>query len=214
MPSALSMTHGLRGLLLGAAIAAVPLLLPGGVSAAGPQAATADQAVPLTQPMSGHLDPNSAGSFAYYSFSYPGDQSTVTIDLNVAPDDPTLLPLTGFNVYGPRPGQVYATGGIQNDLDPDVSGNVISSDPGTYVVQVYNYNPQNPIDFTVWIDGMAAQPVTGTPAPAAVGDQRLALVEEVIVDPEGVEADRLGLPRQRAKLGPADRPTGEVLAEA
>jgi hypothetical protein len=84
--------RGWRRLAAGAAIALLPLLSPGQLFAAGPQAATADQALPLTQPLSGHLGAGLGGQFAYYSFVYPGDQSTVTIDLEVRPDDPALLP--------------------------------------------------------------------------------------------------------------------------
>jgi hypothetical protein len=122
------------------------------------------------QIVNGGLEGNSGGRFAYYKFTYKGDQSTVTINLQIEPDDALILENAGFRIYGPTPGKEYAKGGAQKGLVPNVAGNLIGIEAGEYVVQVYNYNPQTPIGFALVATGLSVQPqsqVAPAPAPAA-----------------------------------------------
>jgi uncharacterized cupredoxin-like copper-binding protein len=114
--------------------------------AGSPDNALSVAAVPT---LSGHLEAGTKGHFAYYAFTYPGDQSAATVNLQASSDDAVVRGNVGFNVYGPQRGKVYATGGAQPGMEPNVSGNLISGDAGTYLVQVYNYDPDQAIDFTI-----------------------------------------------------------------
>jgi L-fuconolactonase len=87
------------------------------------------------------------GNVATYPITYPGDMSVYTIGLQVFPDDAAVLQNVGFKVFGPQAGKTYITGGPQPGLRPNVAGNLISSDPGPYTIQVYNYDRSTPIDF-------------------------------------------------------------------
>ena len=99
----------------------------------------------------GHLQPG--GSVATYTIAYPGDKSVYTIGLQVSPDDANVLRNAGFKVFGPKPNITYATGGAQPGLRPNVAGNLISSDAGSYTIQVYNYDPITPIDYELSLAG-------------------------------------------------------------
>jgi hypothetical protein len=158
--------------LLGAvAVVAATLAPAASALAADPQAGSPDQAVALDKQLSGSLGPG--GNFAYYRFHYPGDSSVATINADFIPDDPFILQQVGFNVYAPD-GSLVVKGGAQPGSIPDVLANVIDDDPaavGDYIVQVYNYDPSRPVDFTVWTTGSAQAPTTPAsqpaPAPAA-----------------------------------------------
>ncbi len=98
--------------------------------------------------LSGHLLRGTRGHFDTYELSYPGDQSVYTINMQVFPDDAGVLRNVGFKVYDPT-GKVAGQSGAQQSLKPNVSGNLISGIKGTFVVQVYNYDPDQDIDYTL-----------------------------------------------------------------
>ena len=158
----------LRG--VGAAAVLASALGPAaGALAADPQAVAPEQAIRLDRPLSGHLDGGGGGHFAYYKFFYPADGTTVTVNLEVRPDDPAVLPNVGFHVYAPD-GKLEVSGGDQTGLVPDVSGDVSTADPaekGEHVVQVYDYDPGAAIDFTLSLAGSAVAPAPVAPAPPA-----------------------------------------------
>jgi hypothetical protein len=132
--------------------------------------------------LSGALDPappggwaGSANRFAYYKFTYDGNNRLVTINMQIWPDDGTILDQSGFVLYGPKtagnPSFTYVVGGPQPKLSPNLSGDLISQDAGEYVIQVYNDSPVR-IDYQIWVNGLPAQPVAApaaaaAPAPAA-----------------------------------------------
>ncbi len=146
-----------------------------------PDNSTPDGAAPLRpgQPASGTLAPSAGGSFAYFQLVYPGDGSTLEIDLQVDPDDAAVLANAGFRVYGPLPGRDYAsklylTGGQRVGSTPNVSGNLVSTVPGLYVVQLYSYAAQATVAYTLSVPGLPPQPPPGpapyvSPAPTTVG---------------------------------------------
>ena len=158
----------LRG--VGAAAVVVWALGPAaGALAADPQAVAPEQAIRLDRPLSGHLNAGGGGRFAYYKFFYPADGTTVTLNLEVRPDDPAVLPNVGFHVYAPD-GKLEVSGGDQTGLVPDVSGDVSTADPaekGEHVVQVYDYDPGAAIDYTLSIAGMPVVVAPAAPAPVA-----------------------------------------------
>jgi len=144
---------GLAGVAAAVALTAAPAF-------ADTNAATAGPALTPDRPLSGHLEasPDRQGRFAYYTFDYPGDRSVYTVNLKVTPD--RTMDLVGFRVYGPEPDRVYAQGGWQPGLDKhsdddvpttrwNVSANLINLTPGTYVVQVFDWEPKIPIDYQI-----------------------------------------------------------------
>ena len=152
--------RSLRILAVAAVIAAA--LAPMSALAADPQASAPAQAIALDRQMTGSLAPN---GFAYYKFFYPGDGTVATVNMNVTPDDAHLLQNAGFNVYDPF-GNLIVTGGAQPGLTPDISADVIDSDPafkGDLVIQVYNYDPNRAFDYSIALNGVPQQPA---PAPA------------------------------------------------
>src|SRR5579884_2545442 len=81
--------------LVGALLGALPG--PTVVQAADPMGPTADQAVQLVdRPLSGHLDANASGSFAFYKFWYPADGTTATVKVDIVPDDIFILQHAGI----------------------------------------------------------------------------------------------------------------------
>ena len=160
---------------IAAACLAVLLIWPATVAgAADPQSADPAAAVALTGRLQGSLAAAPAGGwrgsiqhFAYYAFQYPGDERTVTVNMQVYPDDETILDQVGFVVYGPRtlqdPMFAYVEGGVQPRQAPNVSANLISKDAGSYLVQVRN-DARVPVYFTIWADGlMAGMATIGAP---------------------------------------------------
>jgi hypothetical protein len=146
--------------------------------AADPQSASSDNPVQLPDDgLIGTLSGNVDGRFAYYSFVYPGDNSLVSINLEVDPDVGSVLSNVGLEVYGPKAGVLYAKGGAQARLLPNMSANIATYDRGTYLVKVSNYNRDVPISFGIWATGLPPQPTpvatekpaapAATPAPAA-----------------------------------------------
>jgi L-fuconolactonase len=172
--SGLTRREIVRGVVgAGAALLGAHLLAPG-ASAAGT--------------VKGQLRPG--GQVATYTITYPGDKSVYTIGLQVFPDDATVLQNAGFKVFGPKADRTYVTGGAQPGLRPNVSGNLISTDPGSYTIQVYNYDPNTPIDYELslasnrpegeQVTGAVATPLDlGGPGAAAGGS---ASPGEVLVD--------------------------------
>jgi hypothetical protein len=125
-----------------------------GVAPSGPTNTTGDTAQPISGKHEGVLDAGGR-DFRYFSFEYPGDESVATINMQVTPDETLLLQSVGFRVYGPRTDKGPAIAGVRQGLVPNLSLDVINRDPGTYVVQVYNYDPVRPVPFQLW---MTAKP--------------------------------------------------------
>ena len=192
--------------LIGAAALVLALLVPAtAAGAADPQSSDASSPAALAGRLQGTLGPAPAGGwagatdhFAYYAFEYPGDESTVSVNLQVYPDDETILDQVGFELYGPRtiqdPGFVYVAGGGQPKQIPNVSANLISRDKGTYLVQVHN-DSSVPIYFTIWADGLPqslapAPPISVVPAPAgpSIAVPAAPAVAPPVVQPIGAQS--------------------------
>lgn len=146
-----------------------------------------------------------AGRFAFYTFQYPGDGSTLTVEAEITPGDPVSASRAGVSIYGPTAGKLYATAG-QTGTHPSHRAEFSSSEAGTYVLQVFNYNV-TPIRYDVAIAGLPPQPSptplptaseptgaqpTPTPTPLAVGENTTA--ERAIVLSGPVEGTLRGDP--------------------
>lgn len=156
--------HAFRqGLRPGLIAVAAALLLPFPALAAstGATGNSPSNPIPLTSPVQGSLAGNSGGSFAYYQFSYPGDGSTVALTLTADNTVPLNTGSAGLNVY--QGGALVATSGRYTDNSDLTLFFSHSNDPA--IVQVYNYDPANSIDFSVSAQGLPAQ--TATVAPSA-----------------------------------------------
>lgn len=180
----MSLFQRIRGKLIGVVgVGLVASSLMGVTSAFAedPIGRTGDKAMALSGKLTGTLPADSGGSFAYYNFYYPAKGPAATVNLQILPDDPALLQNAGMVIYGPQAGREYFRGGQQPKLYPNVSGNIISSDPndsGTYVVQVFSYNAGTPLTFEIWLEGVptpvsanpvaAVPPIGATPVPGAV----------------------------------------------
>ena len=106
-------------------------------------------AAPLRPEQSGQLTGDRGGAFVYYRFTYAGGAS-VTLELQVRPPNASGV---GLRLYGPH-GEV-------------AGGN--ATEPGDYLLQVYNYQPGLVADYTLIARGLPAQPAPPPPAPPSPG---------------------------------------------
>jgi hypothetical protein len=136
--------------------APMPAPAPAAAPAPTTQATAAPAAADDANGNSGRLSPG--GNFAGFEFNYPGDDSVFTLNMHVTPDDPFVLQNVGFAVYNPN-GDLVVRGGAQPGLFNNISANVISKTPGTYFVQLYNYDPQTTIDYSIVL--LTAPPTIG-----------------------------------------------------
>lgn len=118
---------------------------------------------PLTGPVSGRLVGNTGGAYALYQFSYPGDGSTVMLTLSTDNAAPLNSGAAGVNVYqnGARVTTASPSGPFQ------VMAVFSSSTAGPVVAQIYNYDPVNPINYTLTPQGLSTQPAASTATASA-----------------------------------------------
>jgi hypothetical protein len=120
------------------------------VEAAAPEAPVVDDAVeePVV-PLSGLLVGSPAGTFGMHTFSYPGDESDLTVTMTAPPLDPSFAGTTGFKIYDPA-GHLVAEGTLRATLwerDATLSSDVA----GEYLVLVYNYAEGMELSYTLTI---------------------------------------------------------------
>src|SRR5438067_1688510 len=146
---------------------AVALIAAGSLGAPAAQAvddnSTADHPAAFTGSASGAIPGGGGGHFAFYKFSYPGDQRKVTINLNAQPNDFEILQYVGNKVYGPT-GHEYLSVGSVKDATPNATGDLATTEPGEYTIQVYNYAPNTDVVVTFQL---AASNLPPQPTPAA-----------------------------------------------
>lgn len=102
-------------------------------------------AAPLQPEQSGKLTGDRGGAFDRYRFTYPSDGPKVTLELQVRPANAKGV---GMRLYGPR--------GEVTDRVP--------TEPGDYLLQVYNYEPGLAAEYTLVARGLPAQPAAAAPA--------------------------------------------------
>ena len=109
-------------------------------------------AIPLRGVKAGTLAAGSSGTFRYYKFR-AGAQSTIWIDMQVEPDDESILHLAGFKLYGPTQGKEYLQSEARRGKSPNAAGELWVTENGWYVLQVYNYAPNTAINYRVSVRG-------------------------------------------------------------
>jgi hypothetical protein len=143
----------------GAIIAAHLALAPTLASAAQGNNTPAT-AVVLSGTVSGDIaaaPPNlGSGREAFLTFQYPGDGSSVRVDVEITPGDLASASHAGFKIYGPTGGKQYAEGG-QTGRHPSHEAEFSSTEAGTYLVEVFNYNV-TPIHYQATATGLPPQP--------------------------------------------------------
>jgi hypothetical protein len=152
-----------------AAGAIVALSLVTGAMAANADGKSASTALPLSGLATGSIAGSSAGSYAFYTFGYPGDGSTGTLSYTISPNDPVTDNAVGVNIY--QGSTLLASGnGLGN---PPGTGSLAfsSTTPGPILVQVYDYGQGLPANFQLQVQGVpGVAPIATTPrspAPAA-----------------------------------------------
>jgi hypothetical protein len=117
--------------------------------------------------VAGAVTGSRAGAFAYYSINYLGDRSVVTIELRFAPADAVTKSGFGFNVYGPYAffiGQGMSMG--DEGGDGVLQLQYADDNPATWLVQVYNYLPNQTVAYGIVAKGLRVpQPTQPAPAP-------------------------------------------------
>lgn len=142
------------------------LAMNGTVAAAQSDNAQQPEAIADSTSQSGTLTGSRAGSFAYYALQYPGDQRVVSIRMEFAPGDPATSTGVGFNVYGPNGFLI----GPMLSTDPGVLRLEYSdNNPATWLIQVYNYVPDQTVTFTLTTTGLSDSQTQ--PAAAATPEQ-------------------------------------------
>ena len=189
----------IRRAAAGLAAALVLSLAPVAVQAAPND--TPATAVVLAGTVAGDLPaapPNlGAGRQAYLRFEYPGDDSSVTVSVDITPGDLVSASHAGVKVYGPTGGKLYAEGG-QTGTHPSHEATFSSTEAGTYLVEVFNYNV-TPVHYEATATGLPPQQAapaaaasgapTGTGAPAGETSAQPAAPTPVPVGSNGA-ADR------------------------
>ena len=126
-----------------------------------------ERARTLTASQGVSIPGGSGGHFAYYKFSYPGAWP-VKLELDPGTTDVLFLKNAGFKVYGPEPGKEYLTNKFDwNERLWLGTADFWTNDKGTFLIQVYNYNPHAEpfFNFTLRVTGLPPQAVVATPVP-------------------------------------------------
>jgi hypothetical protein len=102
-----------------------------------------EQSIALTEANGsgdGTLPGGPGGRFRYFRFEARVNVD-VTVRLRLSSVDPAVVRYVGFRVYGPDPGKEYFASQYNPDLKGEVLGTFRGPVPGTYYIQVNNYNP-------------------------------------------------------------------------
>jgi hypothetical protein len=105
-------------------------------------------AIPLVGVQQGTLEGGSGGHFRYYKFQV-GAGSTISVDMQVDPDDSAILAVAGYKLYGPQAGREYLQSQGNKGKTPNATGDLYVPDSGQYVLQIYNYSPNTKISYSV-----------------------------------------------------------------
>jgi len=135
-----SIIRGALSALALAALAATPTFAASAAPAPGPLSIPPDQAVTFQVPAS----PN--GFTRDWTFSYPGDNSNITVNAEVTGLDPSFQTAVGFKVFDvshqSAPVETATLQSNQKQNDPQgIEFNYSSGTPGTVTVQLFSYAP-------------------------------------------------------------------------
>jgi hypothetical protein len=133
--------------------AAAPAPAPAPPQAAPPAAASgngtsASSPIALSEPVNGVIQGSSAGSYQYYSATYPGDSSTRTVTFSFAPSGPDAANALFVNVY--QAGNLIVSGqGTSTSTIGVLTVSYDSASASPILIQVANYNAATPISYTI-----------------------------------------------------------------
>ena len=128
-----------------AAAAAAPAPAP---SATPAPAGSASNPIPLKGPATDMLPGNLYGSFAYYTFDYPGDGSTQSVTLNFSPSGAEVANAVFVTLYQ-NGAQLAAGQGTQTPTPGQLVVSFSSTNAGPVLVQLANYNLDATISYTI-----------------------------------------------------------------
>jgi hypothetical protein len=151
-----------RSLLLLVGLALVVMMAIGTTSADVSHDPAAPVTIPYDQSYDFTLWGSRAGSFAYYSFEYPGNGSVITIELDMAPGDPAALQGLGFNVYGFN-GYLIGSGTRSLNITDRKVLQWADQNRGPWLIQVYNYLDGVPATFHLGVQGLPGPAPTPHP---------------------------------------------------
>lgn len=121
---------------------------PAASSASTSANGSASRPFSLTGAMSGSLPGNSAGSYVYYSRSYPGDGSTASVTLTFSPNGADVA--NGIYVVAYQNGsQIASAHGTDATTPGSLSISYSSTTSGPVVLQIGNYNPDATISYSI-----------------------------------------------------------------
>jgi hypothetical protein len=106
------------------------------------------KALPLTTSASGTLAGNPAGSFAFYTFNYPGDGSTQSVTLNYSPGGVDVGNAITLSVFQ-NGTQLVSDSGDHASAPGQLTVSFSSTTAGPVLVQIGNYNPSPTITYTI-----------------------------------------------------------------
>lgn len=156
---------GLRHALVAASAASL-LVLPAVANAASvppTSSGSAANPTPLSGTVQGHLTGNSGGAYDYFQFMYPGDGSTVTLNLTTTDATPLNIGAAGLNVY--QDGVLLTTSSANGPFAADAI--FTSNTRGPIVVQLFDYDPTSSFNFSLSSTGLATQPAATSTATTA-----------------------------------------------
>ncbi len=129
-----------------------------------PGGATPEAAAPLGGTVSTSLVGNRAGSFAFYTLEYTGEESKdLEFILSFSPWDPISAMGVGMNIYK---GRTLVTSVNQTTRPGQMVLTLTDGDPGTYILQLYNYTPGMSMSYHLETRGLVARPSLPTPTPS------------------------------------------------
>ncbi|NLG52289.1 MAG: hypothetical protein GX552_19430 [Chloroflexi bacterium] len=86
------------------------------------------------------------GAYAFYLIEYPGNDQDMMVTMTHSPADPATGQSLGFVIYGPGNRTIN---GEASGTPGERTATISASDPGQYLVQVYNYTDGVPMNYTL-----------------------------------------------------------------
>jgi hypothetical protein len=194
-----SLIAGALSAIAMAALATTPAL------AASPTGAA--PSVPTGQTVTFNVPASPNGFTENWTFSYPGDNSNITVDAGVSGLDPSFLSAVGFNVFDvshqTAPVEIATLQTNQKQNDPrGIELNYSSGTPGTVTLQFFSYVPA-PLTISMTQSGLVS-PNTGSGS---------AVAQVTLVGPGGTAAPSGQAPSSApSSVAPASSQGGPGLA--
>lgn len=152
-----------------------------------PGGTTPESAAALGGAITTSLMGSRAGSFAFYTLEYTGEENNdLDFRLSFRPSDPISAMGVGMNIYK---GRTLVTGVNQTESPGLMVVTLTDGDPGTYVLQLYNYTPGMVMSYQLETRGLVSRPTIPTPTPSPPPTLAPPAPEEPGPPPEGGEEE-------------------------